>query len=101
MMSPAHAGVFDRAGYTKEQLRQELWEAAKVPLSDYPPEGNIPQGDWTVDEDRVLVCESPDDLHLIVAGGTEGNASHSVFFSGFCLSKGVTKKITWPAADGS
>ncbi len=93
MMSPAHAGVFVRAGYTKQQLRAELWEAAKVPLSDFPPEGNIPQGDWTTDGDRVLICESPEDLNLLVAGGTEGNASHSVFFSGFCLSKGVTRRI--------
>ena len=93
MMSPAHAGVFERAGYSKERLRAELWEAAKVPLSDYPPEGNIPQGDWTIDGDRVLICESPEDINLIVAGGTEGNASHSVFFSGFCLSKGVTRRI--------
>jgi hypothetical protein len=94
MMSPAHAGVFVRAGYSKDRLRAELWEAAKVPLSDYPPEGNIPQGDWTTDGDRVLICESPEDVNLIVAGGTEGNASHSVFFSGFCLSKGVTRRIS-------
>ncbi len=95
MMSPAHAGVFARAGYGKERLREELWEAGKVPLSDFPPEGNIPQGEWTTDGDKVLLCESPADLNLIVAGGTEGNASHSVFFSGFCLSKGVSKKINW------
>lgn len=93
MMSPAHAGVFVRAGYDKERLREELWEAGQVPLSDFPPEGNIPQGEWTVSGGKVLLCESPADLNLIVAGGTEGNASHSVFFSGFCLSKGVTKKI--------
>ncbi|MGF1617310.1 MAG: hypothetical protein ACFCU2_05815 [Acidimicrobiia bacterium] len=93
MMSPAHAGVFVRAGYDKQRLREELWDAGKVPLDDFPPEGNIPQGDWTIDGDRVLLCESPEDFQIIVAGGTEGNASHSVFFSGFCLSKGVTKKV--------
>ena len=95
MMSPAHVGVFARAGYTRQRLRAELWEAAKVPLDDYPPEGNIPQGEWTTDGDRVLICETPEDINLIVAGGTEGNASHSVFFSGFCLSKGVTRRIAW------
>ena len=96
MMSPAHAEVFVRAGYSKQQLREELWEAGKVPLSDYPPEGNIPQGEWTVDGDRVLLCESPDDFWLLIAGGTEGNASHSVFFSGFCLSKGVSRRVEVP-----
>ena len=93
LMSPAHAGVFARDGWSKKRLAEHLWEAGKVPLSDYPPEGNIPQGDWTVDGDRVLICETPDDLRIVVGGGTEGNASHSVFFSGFCLSKGVTRRI--------
>lgn len=93
LMSPAHAGVFARRGWSKRQLRDRLWEMGKVPLSDYPPEGNIPQGDWTLDGDRVLLCESPDDLRIVVGGGTEGNASHSVFFSGFCLSKGVTRRV--------
>ena len=81
LMSPAHAGVFAREGWSKRRLREHLWEMGKVPLSDYPPEGNIPQGDWTVDGDRVLICETPDDLRIVVGGGTEGNASHSVFFS--------------------
>ncbi len=93
LMSPAHAGVFARRGWSKRQLQDRLWEMGKVPLSDYPPEGNIPQGDWTLDGDRVLLCESPDDLRIVVGGGTEGNASHSVFFSGFCLSKGVTRRV--------
>ena len=46
-----------------------------------------------MDGDRVLLCESPEDLRIVVGGGTEGNASHSVFFSGFCLSKGVTRRV--------
>ena len=38
-------------------------------------------------KDKVLICESPEDLNIVIAGGDEDNASHSVFFSGFCLSK--------------
>jgi len=87
LMSPAHAGVFLKKGYSKQEFREHLWELSKVPITDFPESGNIPQGDWTVIKDKVLICEKPDDLNIVIGGGNEGNASHSVFFSGFCLSK--------------
>ena len=52
-----------------------------------------PQGEWTVEKDKVLICESPEDLNIVIAGGDEDNASHSVFFSGFCLSKCCSELI--------
>ena len=93
LLSPAHAKVFKTHGYTKTQLRNELWENSKVPISDFPNKNNIPQGKWKLDKNKVLICETPSDLNIVIGGGDEDNASHSVFFSGFCLSKCVSETI--------
>ena len=93
LMSPAHAKVFIKSGYTKNDFREKIWELSKVPITDFPNKKNIPQGEWTVVKDKVLICESPEDLNIVIAGGDEDNASHSVFFSGFCLSKCCSELI--------
>jgi hypothetical protein len=70
ILSPGHARILADGGWTREELREHLFERAAVPVEDMPY-GNSPAGDWRVVDGRILVTGSPGDIHIMVAGGPE------------------------------
>jgi hypothetical protein len=93
-LSGGHARILAEAGFSKQQVKEELFERAKVPLESFPPEGNIPMGHWTEDAGRVLVTRSPADIELIVAG--DDPPYHSIYFVGWALSRTASRAVVWP-----
>lgn len=74
VLTPGYAKLFDEAGWNKPRIREWLFEATKVPLSVLPDEPSqtqhraprIQPGD-----NRMCICEKPDDIVILVAGSAE------------------------------
>ena len=94
VVNPGHAQILARDGYeTREKLQEALFERGKVPLEDLP-EGNIAQGEWVVENGKVLITEQPSDIWIMVAGGPE--PLHTVYMNGFGVNNGTTARIRVP-----
>jgi hypothetical protein len=93
VISPGHADILAGEGYTREKLQERLFEEAMIPLDDMPF-GNIPQGEWTERNGKVLITESPADIYIICAGGPE--PLHSVYMTGFGVANAASAKVWRP-----
>lgn len=90
VINPGHAAILHREGYDRRRLQEVLFAKGSPRLEELP-EGNIAQGDWVVEDGRVRITESPDDVWIMVAGGPE--PLHSVYMTGFGVNNGVTAPI--------
>jgi hypothetical protein len=96
ILGPEHVATVAASGWSKDDLRRAVWEAARVPLSrfgaenlerfraitperfaDQPPETQVP------------ICARPEDIMVIVAGGP---GKHSSIVPTF----GATRSVTVP-----
>lgn len=83
VLSPEHAGTLARDGYTKEKMRQEIFERARIPVKTLPKKTQKGllhrRSNWfeTVgDPDHIGIADRPEDIVILVAGGA---GIHSVF----------------------
>ena len=97
IVSPEHADIFHRAGWSKSEVKRRLWEASKMPagrmtakdlLRVHDSRGLKP-GELSP-HDPLAISESPDDIWLLVAGGP---GTHSVYVPCFGNSRAVTRPI--------
>ncbi len=95
ILSPDHAHRLARAGWTKESIRKYIHERARIPLAEAEAAGIflrfseslLKQLAMTKDRNMpVPVTEKPEDLNIIVAGGT-GNGTST-------LVAGMRRKVT-------
>ena len=93
VVNPGHAHILADGGYSRESLQDEIYERSKIPLEEWP-EGNINQGEWTVEDGKILVTESPRDIWIMVAGGRD--PLHTLFLCGFGVNNGVSERIRLP-----
>lgn len=93
IFNPGHAQQLHREGYDRRRVREYLFEHAKVPLSEFP-DGNIPQGSWTVEDGRVLVTDSPEAIEIMVAGG--GEPMHNVYLPGLNITTATSRRVWSP-----
>jgi hypothetical protein len=93
ILSPGHARILADGGWTREELREYLFEQAAIPLEDLPF-GNSPAGDWVVIDGRIQVTGSPGDIHIMVAGGPE--PLHSAYGVGVPMGHLQTARV-WEA----
>ena len=112
VVSPEHVRTFARDGYTKDDVRARIQEVTARPLRDLLPneefhKGMRPQAlpkDWldergqpttTALEQPIAKFASPENILIMVAGGTAGKFSAAVggWASGEAGSKAVTRVI--------
>ncbi|MBI4329919.1 MAG: hypothetical protein HY673_01400 [Chloroflexi bacterium] len=117
ILSPQIAWILSRQGWTKDDVRQYLWDSARVLMSKITGKGGSVRGvgsqgdetfssfrdsiegrfprwiDITNPETRVPVASSPRDIMILVAGGT-ANAMSAVL-GARKDSVPVTKRIDW------
>ena len=103
-LGPEHARIFAQDDWRKSDLKQYLFEHARIPVK-LLKRGGPPQGDarremlWPKfvdandDEAMVPVVRRPEDINIIVAGGSGG--PHSVYLPGWGSRK-ATRKIELP-----
>jgi hypothetical protein len=90
VLTPGYAQLLAAGGMDRAAVQQELFERAKVRRSDLPFD-NINTGEWTMDGDRILVTQRPDDIYLIVSGSPEGH--HALYMLPCCLSLATHAKV--------
>ena len=112
LIAPPVAKTLAAAGYTKDAIRQHLYEHARVPVRelgwgltyghpeaftvrDYVDMGIYPQEYLVEPDDLVRVLPSPDLLHIVVCGDPDRNRIMTLW-SGYV--QPVTKKIDGPGA---
>jgi hypothetical protein len=97
LLSPQHAGVFHREGWSKAEVKRRLWEASKMRAgrhkgSEYDRMVTARRAELgDIGPDTLLpIAEKPDDLSIVVAGGP---GSHSVFMPVSAYTRSVTTEI--------
>jgi hypothetical protein len=97
LLSPQHANLFHRAGWTKADVKQRLWEASKMRAgrsrgSEFDRLYTARRGELADlgPDTLVPITEKPEDLSIIVAGGA---GSHSVFLPVSAHTRSVTREV--------
>ena len=97
VIAPEHMLHLERAGWSREQVQEFLYENTWRSLADLRRGGKIEDGSQLADGDetaRVHRGQGPDDYLVLVGGGTAGG--HSMFFPSWSRSRGasfVTREI--------
>jgi hypothetical protein len=79
------------AGYTKDDVKQYLWEHGSISEESYPKSIRMPMGEPYIENGRVYVTNAPEHVHVIVAGAPE--PFHVMVMTSFGENLCVTKPI--------
>ena len=99
VMSPEHAKLIKKCGFSKDDVKKFLYDYARVPLSMFPEETKQKQlfkrrPKWFTnvpDHFSVPVVDYPEDIKILVAGG---DGAHTTFMPSFgASSRAVTVPI--------
>ena len=97
VVSPEHAGTLARDGIGKTELRNAIFERARIPLSRFAKrsvEGlRHRRSRWFADvgdPDHIGVADRPEDINIVVAGGA---GIHSLFVPTAFSYRPVTRRI--------
>ncbi len=97
LLSPQHAQLFHREGWSKAQVKQRLWDASKIRAgrskgSEFERMANGRRAELgEIGPDSLVpIAQKADDISIIVAGGP---GSHSVFVPVSAHTRSVTKEI--------
>lgn len=95
VLCPEHATLFGAAGWSKERVRQEIFEAVQRPAAELRRGETTPLVQASSDDAPVRKWTEPGRIQIVVAGGEAGRFS-AVF--GPCngmQSEVVTKEVRW------
>jgi len=97
LLSPQHANLFHRAGWSKAEVKRRLWESSKMRAgrhrgSEFERMANGRRAELgEIGPDTLVpVSEQPGDISIIVAGGP---GSHSVFVPVSAHTRSVTRQV--------
>jgi AhpC/TSA family len=75
VVCPEHADTLASAGWSRADVREAMWEAARLPAGRLRGGETTARVDRAADDELVPKWESPDDILLVVAGGEAGRFS--------------------------
>jgi hypothetical protein len=97
ILSPQHANLFHREGWSKAEVKRRLWEASKIRAGrskgsefERMATGRRAELGEIGPDTMVPISEKAEDISIIVAGGP---GSHSVFVPVSAHTRSVTKEI--------
>ena len=97
ILSPEHAGVLARDGFTKRDVKNYLFDKARIPLTRFAPgtqrgilERRARWFEVVRDSNHIGIADDPEHITIIVAGGA---GIHSQFLPTSFSKKPVTKLI--------
>ena len=97
ILSPQHAQLFHRAGWSKYDVKRRLWEQSKIRASrskgsefERMATGRRAELGEIGPDTMVPISEKPEDISIVVAGGA---GSHSVFVPVSAHTRSVTREI--------
>lgn len=95
-ISPGHAGLFADHGWSKQRIKEALFERTLIPLSETAEEKQIANPyhrDWDRSR-RIHLCRRADDIMVVVAGGPE--PYHVTYIPSFGSTEMATRSIDVP-----
>lgn len=95
VICPEHAELFAAAGWDKQRVREEIFEAVERPARELRWGETTPVVSRADDDQSIRKWDSPADMILVVAGGEAGRYS-AVF--GPCLGMDaeiISKEVAW------
>ncbi|MCH7606620.1 MAG: hypothetical protein IH962_05645 [Chloroflexi bacterium] len=99
VICPEHAADIFRSGFSKADVREFIFQNARMPLSRLKDVGHYGNRNWPewIDESNpetlVPIVRQADDIVVVVAGG---DGRHSAWLSGWGVTRIVTKEISLP-----
>jgi hypothetical protein len=99
VFGPEHAQLIAKEGWGKRQVKQFLWERARVAVRDFSPgmieELSKRRAPWFhgrhVNDVKIAIAETPEDVTIVVAGGP---GRHSMFLPSWgYLTRSITTRI--------
>ncbi len=94
VLCPEHLGHLRRAGWSKERVKEFLYDAAKRKISEWREAGRFIRDSAGADDDYLHSVVSPDAITVLAAGGHAGAFSSVIpLWSGGTGSRSVTKLI--------
>jgi hypothetical protein len=98
ILSPEHAEILKSAGFTKAEVKRQLWELSKMPARRMTDKDLLRVEDsrgkelGKIGPDTMLpISPRPEDIWIVVAGGP---GTHSVYVPCFGNSRAVTREIS-------
>jgi hypothetical protein len=97
--SPEHANEISRAGFSKQDVRNYLFEHCRLPAGVLRNRGYFASGCWPegIDENddaaMVPIVSTPDHLWIVVAGG---DGRHSAWMPAWNVCQGATEVVVTP-----
>jgi hypothetical protein len=95
VICPEHARSFEQWGWSKQRVREAMFEAVRRPARELRWGETTPLVQASDDDALVAKWSSPDDIVIVVAGGEAGRYS-AVF--GPCLgmnAEAISKEVQW------
>jgi hypothetical protein len=97
LLSPQHANLFHREGWSKAEVKRRLWEASKMRAGrsrgsefERMATGRRAELGELGPDSIVPISENPEDLSIVVGGGP---GSHSVFVPVSAHTRSVTREV--------
>ena len=97
ILSPEHAATLARDGIGKKEIRQAIFERARIPLTRFGKRSvaglKHRRARWFAeagDQDHIGVADRPEDITVMVAGGA---GIHSLFVPTAFSFRPVTRKV--------
>ncbi|WP_413299899.1 UGSC family (seleno)protein [Bacillus sp. 1P10SD] len=97
VISPVHAAMLSSQGYTKQKIREKLWEKARMPLRRFDPKTQEAIKAWKSEyifkedgQEIIYIIKDPEDIVIVHAGG---KGEHSAVMGSFNRSRAITKKV--------
>ena len=83
IFSPGHAKLFADAGWSKQRIKEELFERTKIPRGRIPRSAQLSKPVYTdyADDEMCLLCPDAESILIVVAGGPE--AYHATYVPNF------------------
>ena len=102
VLGPEHAAIMAREGFTKQGVKQYLFDTARVPITGIS-KGNLKRFRKNLPErfsnlgvkDKIPIADTPDEIMVVVAGGM---GRHSAVIPTF---GGHTRAVTMPITDSN
>ena len=97
LLSPQHANLFHKAGWSKAEVKRRLWDQSKLRAGrsrgnefGRTASGRRAELGELEPDTMVPISEKPEDISIVVAGGP---GSHSVFVPVSAHTKSVTREV--------
>lgn len=99
VLAPEHVGYIQAAGWSKDRVKEFLYEATQRKVSDWIRAGAMSSGAGPEESESSRgVAQSPDSITVLVAGGAAGPFCTIIpLWGGGANSRSVTKEITIPS----